>query len=44
MVDYVKDIVMAWDEMSDGIELDGFKINFKKSSGQPTAAPSNLLW
>jgi hypothetical protein len=26
MVDYVKDIVMAWDKASDGIELDRFKI------------------
>ncbi len=43
MVDYVKDIVMAWDKVSDGIELDGFKIKYRKLSGEPTAAPSNLF-
>ncbi len=39
----MKDIVMAWDKASDGIELDGFKIKYRKSSGQPTAAPLNLF-
>jgi hypothetical protein len=43
MVDYVKDIVMAWDKAPDGIELDGFKIKYRKLSGEPTAAPSNLF-
>ncbi len=43
MVDYVKDIVMTWDKASDGIELDGFKIKYRKLSGEPTAAPSNLF-
>ncbi len=43
MVDYVKDIVMAWDKASDEIELDGFNIKYRKSSGEPTAAPSNLF-
>ncbi len=43
MADYVKDIVMSWDKASDGIELDGFKIKYRKSSGEPTAAPSNLF-
>ncbi len=43
MVDYMKDIVMAWDKASYGIELDGFKIKYRKSSREPTAAPSNLL-
>ncbi len=39
----MKDIVMAWDKASDRIELDGFKIKYRKSSGEPTAAPSNLF-
>jgi hypothetical protein len=39
----VKDIVMAWDKASDGIELDGFKIKYRKLSGEPTAMPSNLF-
>ena len=43
MVDYVKDIVMTWDKASDGIELDGFKIKYRKLSGEPTPAPSNLF-
>jgi hypothetical protein len=43
MVDYVKNIVMAWDKASDGIELDVFKIKYRRSSGEPTAAPSNLF-
>jgi hypothetical protein len=43
MVDYVKDIVMAWDKASDGIELNGFKIKYRKLSGKPTAAPLNLF-
>jgi hypothetical protein len=43
MVDYGKDIVMTWDKASDGIELDGFKIKYRKLSGEPTPAPSNLL-
>ena len=43
MVNNVKDIVVAWDKVSDGIELDGFKIKYRKSSGQPTAAPLNLF-
>jgi hypothetical protein len=43
MVDYVKDIVMTWDKASDGIELDGFKIKYRKLSGEPTPVPSNLF-
>jgi hypothetical protein len=43
MVNYVKDIMVAWDKTSDGIELDGFKIKYRKLSRQPTAAPSNLF-
>ena len=43
MVDYVKDIVMAWDKASDEIDLDGFKIKCRKLSGEPTAAPLNLF-
>jgi hypothetical protein len=43
MADYVKDIVMTWDKASDGIELDGFKIKYRKLSGEPTPAPSNLF-
>jgi hypothetical protein len=43
MVNHVKDIVVAWDKASDRIELDGFKIKYWKSSGLPTAAPSNLF-
>ncbi len=43
MVDYVKDIMMAWDKASDGIELDGFKIKYRKSRREPTAVPSNLF-
>ncbi len=39
----MKDIVMAWDKASDRIELDGFKIKYRKSSGEPTAAPLNLF-
>ncbi len=39
----MKDIVMTWDKASDGIELDGFKIKYRKLSGEPTAAPSNLF-
>ncbi len=39
----MKDIVMAWDKASDGIELDEFKIKYRKSSREPTAAPSNLF-
>ncbi len=39
----MKDIVMAWDQVSEGIELDSFKIKYRKSSGEPTAAPSNLF-
>ncbi len=39
----MKDIVMAWDKASDGIELDGFKIKYRKLSREPTAAPSNLF-
>jgi hypothetical protein len=33
MVDYMKDIVMAWDKASDKIELDGFKIKYRITSG-----------
>ena len=40
MIDYVKDIVSAWDDKSN---LDGFETYLKKSKGQPTAAPSNLF-
>ena len=43
MVDYVKDIIIAWDKASDEVKLDGFKINYRRSSGQPTPAPSNLF-
>ncbi len=43
MVDYVNDIVMTWDKVSDGIELDGFKIKYRKLSGEPIPAPSNLF-
>jgi hypothetical protein len=43
MVDYVKDTVMAWDKASEEIELDGFKIKYRKSSGEPTTAPLNLF-
>jgi hypothetical protein len=43
MVDYVKDIVMTWDKASDGIELDGFKIKYRKLCGEPTPVPSNLF-
>jgi hypothetical protein len=43
MVDYVKEIVMTWDKASDRIELDGFKIKYRKLSGEPTSAPSNLF-
>ncbi len=43
MVDYVKDIVMAWDKASDRIELDSFKIKYRKLSGEPTAVPLNLF-
>ncbi len=39
----MKDIVMAWDKVSDKIELDGFKIKYRKSSGEPTFAPLNLF-
>ncbi len=39
----MKDIVMTWDKASDGIELDGFKIKYRKLSGEPTPAPSNLF-
>jgi hypothetical protein len=40
MIDYVKDIVSAWDDKSN---LSGFKTYLKKSKGQPTAAPPNLF-
>ncbi len=43
MVDFVKDIVMTWDKASGGNELDGFKIKYRKLSGEPTSAPSNLF-
>ncbi len=43
MVDSVKDIVMTWDKVSDEIELDSFKITYRKLSGEPTAAPSKLF-
>ncbi len=43
MVDYVKEIVMTWDKAFDGIELDGFKIKYRKLSGEPSPAPSNLF-
>ncbi len=39
----MKDIVMTWDKASDGIELDGFKIKYRKLSGEPTLVPSNLF-
>jgi hypothetical protein len=43
MVEYVKGIVVAWDKASKGIKLDGFKIKYRKLSGQYTAAPLNLF-
>jgi hypothetical protein len=43
MVDYVNDIVMTWDKAPYQIELDGFKIKYRKLSGEPTPAPSNLF-
>ena len=43
MTDYVKDIVSSWDKASDKLEADGFKTKFRKQSGEPTAAPSNLF-
>jgi hypothetical protein len=43
MVDYVKDIVMTWGKASEGIELDGFKIKYRKLSREPTPVPSNLF-
>ncbi len=39
----MKDIVMTWDKASDGIELDGFKIKYRRLSGEPTPALSNLF-
>ncbi len=38
-----EDIVMTWDKASDGIELDGFKIKYRKLSKEPTPVPSNLF-
>jgi hypothetical protein len=43
MVDYVKDIVTSWDKASGELEADGFITKFRKQSGEPTAAPSNLF-
>ncbi len=43
MIDYVKDILVSWDKASGEIEMDGFITKYRKSSGQPTAAPSNLF-
>ena len=43
MVDYVKDIVSSWDKASGELKADGFKTKFRKQSGEPTAAPSNLF-
>ncbi len=40
MIDYVKDIVSAWDDKTNS---DGFKTYLKNSKGQPTVAPSNLF-
>ncbi len=39
----MKHIVMTWDKASDGIELDSFKIKYRKLSREPTPAPSNLF-
>jgi hypothetical protein len=39
MVDYVKDIVMTWYKASHGIELDGFKIKYRKLSGKQLLHP-----
>ncbi len=39
----MKDIVMTWDKASDGIELEGFKIKYRKLSREPTPAPSKLF-
>ncbi len=39
MVEYVKDIVMTWDKVSDGIELDSFKIKYIKLSGEQLLRP-----
>jgi hypothetical protein len=41
MVEYVKDIITAWDKASE--ESGGFIMKFRKSSGQATPAPSNLF-
>jgi hypothetical protein len=35
--------VTTWDKASDRIELNGFKIKYRKSSGESTAAPLNLF-
>ena len=43
MIDYVKDIITAWDKLSAEMDSDGFKFNLRKSSGTPMAAPSNLF-
>ena len=42
MVDYVKDIVSAWDKAAEQY-ADGFKAIIRKSSGKPTVAPSNVF-
>jgi len=42
MVDYVKDIISAWDNAAEEY-AGGFKIMVRKCSGKPTAAPSNLF-
>ncbi len=39
----MKDTVMACNKASDGIELVGFKIKYRKLSGEPTAVPLNLF-
>jgi hypothetical protein len=41
MVEYVKDIITAWDKASE--ESDGFITKFRKSCGQATPVPSNLF-
>jgi hypothetical protein len=43
MIDYVKDIIAAWDKSCAETDSDSFKFNFRKSRGTPTAAPSNLF-
>ncbi len=43
MVEYVKDILASWDKACKDIEMDGFITKYRKTSGEPTAAPTNLF-